>query len=451
MKKYLSIFLMLLFLVGIVSPTFAVGGVVTDEVKVEIEALLEKYNEYILIKNRCVGSLESEYGNSVFYSIDIPILDWFSFDFRVFIGDPDLTAPLPQMYAGDRCVKITDERFDHHNDFKNMLFEIYTKDNAEMFYIAEFAYAYPRGDYGCINEGFSTHPLFITIDGELFSTEPFMDNVTLTKRYIDISTIDISVSSKGYVVTARGSSIFKDGAVQAADSDVKLLIVNENESLKIEYMEAISDYNKSTSSKELTDEEMLQSFINKLTAISELASSSEKVIAKFDVSFVRGYTLGWEPLYLTGNSNFRNMADLYDWAYSMFSHEIPAEPLFKASKYIDHAEYFFHQYLFYGDYDSIGINPPCFFGYGNDLYSLNQEVPQSLREFQAQLDDIKSVKTEDGFILYHYDDKYSKYNLWYIDWMDSFGDGECELKLRTRVFKYASNLTDEEKALLGIE
>ena len=56
MKKYLSIFLILLFLVGIVSPTFAVSDAVTDEVKVEIEALLEKYNEYILIKKEISGS-----------------------------------------------------------------------------------------------------------------------------------------------------------------------------------------------------------------------------------------------------------------------------------------------------------------------------------------------------------------------------------------------------------
>ena len=91
MKKYLAFILLIVLTVGILvscapNDTSSVGEIsgdasttveVTDEAVIaEIKALLEKYNEYVLIVNMCEGALE--YDNT-FEVLDFPIFDWFDY------------------------------------------------------------------------------------------------------------------------------------------------------------------------------------------------------------------------------------------------------------------------------------------------------------------------------------------------------------------------------------
>ena len=445
MKKYISILLVIIFMAGIVAPSYAVGESVTDAVRDEIVELLEKYNEYVLIRNLCVGSIGSEYGNMVFYSMDIPILDWFSYDFNLL---DEITSPTPDMNAGDKCVKIDDERFHHHNDFKDMLYDIYTKASAEIFYSSEFAYSYPSGDYGCINTGFSNRPLFITVDGQLYSTEPLKDDAVFTKRYIDLSSVDIYESTKGYVVKARGSTLFKNGEVQDPDSVVKILIIEEDSKLKIDYMESVSDYNKVDYSK-LSDEEKLDALFDSIISFDDAIKSSKPVICQFDLTYTQHFAVGYYDYYLVESDRFRNMADLYDWTYNIFLDD----KIVDYSGFIgDHPEYIYHQYLAYGDYDSSGRSFARFFYSGTSLYSLDQNslwLFNNLVSIHNNFNNnkCKLVPFEDGYIGY----SYNEYHYFcYFDKVDIFGDGEYRFRISNVKSKFDSELTAKEKEMFGI-
>ncbi len=403
---------------------------VTDEAVIaEIKALLEKYNEYVLIVNMCEGAIDAD-KDAKLDEYSFSIFDWFEFNV-----EEEIYGPTPSTDAGDDCVKITDARFDDQNDFKDMLYEIYTKENAEMFYASEFAYSYPHGDFGAFYRGFSNFPLFVTINEELYSTQEFKDYAVLTKRYIDLSTVLISESRRGYIITARGASIFKDSNVQAADSDVKILIVNENESFKIEYMEAISDHNKVLQPLGKTDEEKLQAIIDDIDSMLKLINTSVEADVSFD-DIPQGMPLyGYEKYYKAETDKLKNMADLYDWAYRIFLGKKANEENINVS----HPEYIFHQRIFHGNYDSSGIfGHPAFYNDESGLYSINK------KEIIEELHNLKFTPIETGYI-----GNNDHSDFYFFDKVDMFGDGEYTFKISEVKSRY--DLTDEEKALLGIE
>ena len=236
MKKYLILLLLVSLLLGMfvscvpndtssggeISGEASTNVEVTDEAVIaEIKALLEKYNEYVLIVNMCDGAIE--YDNT-FEVLDFPILDWFDYDFT--LPDEDRTAPIPRTHFYGR--KITDSKYRYLNDLKNLLDGIYTKELSDIYYRSEFAYSYVEAEYGIKNTGFSNYPPYLNVGDMFYATMSFTDFAILSKRHINIDTIKVFECELGYIVTARGSSEFRDGVVCAPDSDVKFLFVEED-------------------------------------------------------------------------------------------------------------------------------------------------------------------------------------------------------------------------------
>ncbi|MBQ6906391.1 MAG: hypothetical protein IJN75_05145 [Clostridia bacterium] len=205
MKKYLSILLVLLFLVGVVSPTFAVGDAVTDEVKAEIEELLEKYNELTLLINHIEGSVE--YIKDIEYVVPIE---------EEMETDEDGN---PWYFNYGSCLRIVDDTFSSIKDIEELYHTVYTDRMAEIYLREELHASVPQ---------------YIEWDGFLYSPYDFSDSSPLCQRYVDIGSIEVSTGTKGMVVEADASSIIKSGKIGEPDSKIKLLIVSEKGKLKIE-------------------------------------------------------------------------------------------------------------------------------------------------------------------------------------------------------------------------
>ncbi len=109
---------------------------VTDEAVIAvIKALLEKYNEYVLIVNMCEGSLKYE-GEAIDYTISYE--QWFESDFTKNIAEGIVNSPKLNFYGN----KITDERFRDADSFEKMLLSVYTKELADTYFQYEFAYGW---------------------------------------------------------------------------------------------------------------------------------------------------------------------------------------------------------------------------------------------------------------------------------------------------------------------
>ena len=438
MKKYLSIFLILLFLVGVVSPTFAVGDAVTDEVKAEIEELLGRYNEYVLIVNMCDGSLEYDDTDTV-AELKFPVLDWFDSDFT--LPDDGETAPTPRSRFYGR--KITDSRYSSLDDLINLLDSIYTKELSDIYYRSEFAYSFEVSDYGSKFTGFCNYPPYIDIDDMLYTTTSFTDFAILSKRYIDIDTVEVVKSELGYIVTARGSSEFRDGAVSEPDSDVKFLFIEEENGLRISRMEALRDH-VVTSDADSNDVEKLKLLFehyaellaspshynnDKLYILSILSEQAFSNDSKVNVNAFK-----------SEHDQIRNLADIYDLSNLIFttaSAELVYSDIF-ADGYFSSFERF--EPIYYNTKHGLFVNDihaKLVFSDGTPYFKLTN----------LSFDDLTFIETERGYVAYNKDTS-SIFDIIYIDKVDMFGDGEYTFKISDVKSKY--DLTDEEKALLGI-
>ena len=83
-------------------------------------------------------------------------------------------------------------------------------------------------------------------------------------------------------------------------------------------------------------------------------------------------------------------------------------------------------------------------------YYVNYEFPADLPPYALKkpiYEDMTFVETESGYVAYNKDTS-SIFDIIYIDKVDMFGDGEYTFKISGVKSKY--DLTDEEKALFGI-
>ena len=410
---------------------------VTDEAIIsEIKALLGKYNEYVLIVNMCEGSLEYD---NMFEVLDFPILDWFDYDFT--LPDEDRTAPIPRTHFYGR--KITDSKYRYLNDLKNLLDGIYTKELSDIYYRSEFAYSYVEAEYGIKNTGFSNYPPYLNVGDMFYATMPFTDFAILSKRHINIDTIKVFECELGYIVTARGSSEFRDGVVCAPDSDVKFLFVEEENGLRISRMEAIRDHVIKTDSA-VDDMEKLKLLFEQYGELftSHKQCNKENV---HKISFLSEFSLGTDSkltasVYKSEHERIKNLSDIYDLSHLVFTTDL-AELVYSDT---------FADGLFtsFDGYDPVFINTSE--GLFVCSYYVNYEFPADLPPYALKkpiYEDMTFVETESGYVAYNKDTS-SIFDIIYIDKVDMFGDGEYTFKISDVKSKY--DLTDEEKALLGI-
>ena len=414
---------------------------VTDEAVIaEIKALLEKYNEYVLIVNMCEGSLKYE-GEAIDYTISYE--HWFNIDITKENYDALPSPPILDFNG----YKIVDERFSDIDSFQKLLEGIYISELAEMYYRSEFAFCWEDKDspFDHKYDSFSRYPRFNFFDGYNYSTLKFTDNATLRKRYIDIDSIAVFEGSKGYVVTARGSSLFKDGKVQDADSDVKFLITDENGALKISEFEAKRDH--ITDEKTSSAQEKLENFFKEFGSITSLIRESDEVTLNTDSdpSYLYYFYIRDDNIeaYLTEDDIFKSIVDVYDWVNSFY--------------YTTSAENYFTRSVF-GTFDPAGCVFPTFIystAFPDKLYlnkaALNSGSPlgQAHNIDEDFIDGFEFKKTESGYLAYYFDGEY--YLLFYLDEIDLFGDGDYSLRIKNSRETKEKYLTDEEKALLGIE
>ncbi len=416
---------------------------VTDEAIIsEIKALLEKYNEYVLIVNMCEGALEYE-EEAIDYTISYE--QWFESDFTKNIVEGIVNSPKLNFYGN----KITDERFRDADSFEKMLLSIYTKELADTYFQYEFAYGWKHEGFTCKYNEYSNYPLFNYLDGYNYSTLSFNDTAVLHKRYIDTDSLKIVEGTKGYIVTARGSAAFIDGEVAAPDSDVKMLIVKEDGSLRISYSEAKRDHIK-TSDALQGNEDDVKTIINKLVEMNDLLKNrdGESISVQPDSLPIYHWGLyfwtqgeGWRIIekdcILISDEIFKNSVDIYDWSFTLLNNEAALN--FNRGilyGYIDSGSHEFPRVI----YESDRLNG--FVVGENDRFDL------SMFYFvfgENYLENYKVTETNYGYIISNEDDTF---NFISIEKTDTFGDGEYTLKISGVKSRY--DLTDEEKALLGI-
>lgn len=318
-----------------------------DDILNNIKSVLKEFNEYVLIVNMCDGALQYENGIEYNYYAYEDYASDYTYD----------TVPNPPVrnFTGR---KLTDARFTEADSFFNFLKDIFVSDIAELFYEMQFVY----GD-GVDELSFSNYPLIAFVDGCYYTTMDFTENTLLMQRYIDIDTISVSPTQKGYLVEARGSSLFSDGKVCDTDSAVKILFSEEDGELKIAHTEAWRDHIEKQTIFD-NDEEEIQWLIEEYASLYELDDNvniSQKIISnqcshpqyrygpfgRYDNHFVSERCVG----YYSKSDRYQNIVDIYDWAHRVFT--------FKVAEV-------FSQNVFFGQSDEFGVMMPLFW-YLNDI------------------------------------------------------------------------------------
>jgi len=390
MKKYLSILLVLLFLVGVVSPTFAVGDAVTDEVKAEIKTLLERYNDFILIYYKCDGALD--YDESIQYCFEV---NYFPY------GDEETFYAVPSICG----YRVSDERYGTKDALRKLVFDTFIEEDAERFFnhLTTTKFGYP----------------IYHSDGQHLYTDNtgFKKNAILPMRYIDIGTAIITSSEKGYIVTARGSSQFSEDGVEATDSNIKLLISNENGGLKLAYMKATKD----SVEENFSFDDEIEILLSKIEAYNTFAPDKSKCYL-----FSTPYTIAHSELHgylLNGGVDF---SDIYDIIYDVYDKSL-ANSVYTT--------------LCVGDGDYFAPSGPFYFENEQGVFCSTH----TLEPIVDLRKDALVVETENDCIIYQQGEHF----FYRAKDIDVFGDGQYEFLIYEKKSIYS--LTDEEKALLGIE
>lgn len=402
MKKLLIILLLFSLLLGLLAScapndTSSVGEIsgdvsttveVTDEAVIaEIKALLEKYNEYVLIVNMCEGSLE--YDKDDVYEVNITLTP-LSYD-----GDDPY-------YLKDNCIRITDERYDSVDKLLE-LYDVFVSDIKEYLVEFEFEQDVPR---------------FIEWDGIVYTVNEFKSSCALPQRYVDTGSTSVVKTENGYIVTVKGASRYTGGKVGEYDSTVRFSVIDEGGELKISH---ISRTKGEFSNEDGTDEERLIRFVETFNEFAFLADESSRFTDEpYDIPIViKGYLFNCE-YYLVNSQKFTDVVDVYDRLYTLFDQD----QAFSRLNYLCSA---YHPEI------SMINEPPFFAEKDGKLYSCKHTYMMTTAGYiPFDVDGLKYVETDYGYLIYCEDDtSLSGYKVSAVHKVDVFGNGGYELKFNS--------------------
>ncbi len=396
---------------------------------------LSKYNEYVLIKNLCEGSVEIDKSQKV-EKPKFEILDWFTVDFTSdeYWAQEEPFGFVPEKYKTyyDHGYPVTDERFKHHDDFKTMVYDIFEEE------LAEFNYNYFFGctdHFGKVFEYPTSYPPFITDNGVLYSVIEFNEYAELPERYIDLDSIKVYSNGKEAIVTARGSSVFEDGEVQSPDSDVKILF---DEDRKIVTVRAVRDHIGSLDTEYSSEFEKIKAMMERYWSFNDIFETTSNIntqkvnnrytiISMYDIDFS-----------LCESDIFRSFTDVYDWLSITEG---------KTLRY----PYIYPPYLkmlmgFYSTYDYIHSS---FITYTKDGLMVTKDefdifqMSCSVDEFCEDFFDKCELEIKNGQIVFtHKHSEFDEENGGYLfeelilKRVDEFGDGDYTYKIVSCESKY---------------
>ena len=259
----------------------------------KIETLLKKYNDFVLIKYLCKGAFE--YDDSVLYYTAInELYEWTEDD-----GSPN-GVKKDKIYRFR--YRVTDQRYSSLNDVSALIYSIFEKKEAD----EEFDYFFRGG---------SITPIFADDGEHLYFNKELNDNALIRMRYIDTDTLDIAKENGKYFVTAKGASVYKNGAIQENDSIIKFVI---SSSFLIEEI-----YTSKINAQEFTfssHDEVIVYLINELNKLPNEGFESDNSIEYITTFNFSNKRYGRIRVNKLVDESITSTADIYDKCLSVFSY-----------------------------------------------------------------------------------------------------------------------------------
>lgn len=450
MKKIAMILIIFLSIISIQSSALSNDShnensqIVEDKAVNSVKEILTKYNEYVLLSNRCTGSLEvdtsvlypaerGKYSELVFYwdelvekYPDIVKMENYSLNYDEY----DLKNLIPPRY------KVIDSKYKSIDDIHNLLDSIFTEKLVHLRLAADIINTSDVPYVGIYDwtfySKFEKTGKFYDVDGELYTTWEDQNFKILTLRYIDIESINVLEVENGYVVSARGSSEYRDGKVSKPDSDVKFYFEIVGDELRISAIDFKRDHIKD-------NETQIGDIYDQINALYEL--QNDVVFNSLDYDPNTMYIMATRNSYFANpdhlkkntsvyrfeHERFMNLADLYDWAYDVYS------PL--------KAELFYSIYFDSGYYSPSGQTLSSG-RFKNNEYGLFVEDFTKIHHYgeiitfnkHFDFDDFEMIETDNRVFFYKKDDSF--WDVICFEKSYSFDNNEFELRLHSNVQCY---------------